>query len=122
MPQGGIDAGETPLEAAWRELEEEVGTRHAQFIHEHPAWLTYDIPATLVPHIWGGQYQGQQQRWFLFQFLGQDADINIQTAHPEFRSWKWTNVEALPDLVVPFKRELYQDLVTIFTPHIHALV
>ena len=116
MPQGGIDQGETPLQGAWRELQEEVGSTKAEFIYEHPDWLFYDVPHDLAPRLWNGQFKGQQQKWFLFQFLGTDADINIQTAHPEFRSWKWAPLHTLPDLVVPFKKDLYATLVAIFDP------
>jgi putative (di)nucleoside polyphosphate hydrolase len=118
MPQGGIDEGETPIEAAQRELMEEIGTNHAQIIAQSPDWLRYDLPEDLVPTVWGGKYRGQEQQWFLFRFLGNDSDININTPHPEFCEWKWANPQDLPNLIVPFKRQLYIDILKVFSPHI----
>lgn len=116
MPQGGIDKGEEPLQAAWRELHEEVGTDRARYIGESRDWLTYDLPVELVPQIWKGRFRGQRQKWFAFRFLGTDRDINIATGHPEFSSWRWVELEELPALIVPFKRKLYDDLVAEFMP------
>ena len=84
MPQGGIDDGEAPLEAALRELEEEIGTRDVELIHSLDEWLTYDLPDDLIGKVWKGKYRGQKQKWFLFRYLGEDQDINIVTRHPEF--------------------------------------
>jgi len=120
MPQGGIDAGETPWQAATRELKEETGTDKAELLHELPEWLTYDLPDSLIPKIWGGRYRGQRQKWFALRFTGTDQDINIATEHPEFSEWKWAKIEQLPDLIVPFKRELYQTLVQEFTKALGA--
>lgn len=114
MPQGGIDAGETPREAAIRELREETGTDKAEIIRESKGWYTYDLPSELVPKIWGGKFRGQQQKWFAMRFTGQDSDINIVTAHPEFSQWQWVEMRRLPDLIVPFKRVLYQAIVDEF--------
>jgi putative (di)nucleoside polyphosphate hydrolase len=114
MPQGGIDEGETPEQAALRELEEETGTTKATIIHQYPHWLSYDLPEDLVPKIWGGRYRGQRQKWFAMRFTGVDSDINIATAHPEFCEWKWVSMQSLPDLIVPFKKTLYQTLVEGF--------
>ena len=114
MPQGGIDEGEDPRQAALRELEEEIGTNKAEIIAESQQWLTYDLPAELVPKLWGGKYRGQKQKWFALRFTGEDGDINIATQHPEFCEWKWVPRETLPDLIVPFKRDLYQQIVTEF--------
>jgi putative (di)nucleoside polyphosphate hydrolase len=114
MPQGGIDAGEEPRTAALRELGEEVGTTKATIIAESRDWLSYDLPDALVPIIWKGQYRGQKQKWFVMRFEGEDADINIATAHPEFSEWKWAPMETLPDVIVPFKRALYAALVAEF--------
>ncbi len=114
MPQGGIDEGEDVQVAALRELEEEIGTNKVKIIAQSRDWLNYDLPADLVPKLWGGKYRGQTQKWFVMRFLGQDSDINIATAHPEFSEWKWVARDSLPDLIVPFKRDLYQQLVLEF--------
>jgi len=116
MPQGGIDAGEDPREAAFRELKEETGIRRklAKIIAETDGWLTYDLPDDLIGKIWGGKYCGQRQKWFAMRFLGTDADVDLQTEHPEFRAWKWAAPALLPDLIVQFKRELYGDVLKAF--------
>ena len=116
MPQGGIDTGETPLVAAKREMLEEIGTDKGEFIAESAGWYTYELPPELIGLIWGGRYRGQEQKWFVVRFTGTDADINIATEHPEFLDWKWAELSHLPDLIVPFKRALYQDIVREFTP------
>lgn len=121
MPQGGIDEGETPREAALRELEEEIGTAKAEIIAESAQWLTYDLPADLVGKVWKGRYRGQKQKWFLLRFLGKDKDIDIQTKHPEFSCWKWVDIEELPKLIVPFKRPIYEALVEEFRPLVRSL-
>lgn len=115
MPQGGIDEGETPLQAALRELEEETGTNKASLLQESRDWMTYDLPDSLVSQIWGGRFRGQRQKWFAMRFTGTDADINIETAHPEFSQWQWVAMERLPDIIVPFKRTLYQAIVDEFS-------
>ncbi len=114
MPQGGIDEGEMPESAAWREMQEETGTRAAVLLAESRIWYRYDLPAELVPQLWKGQYRGQEQKWFAFRFTGTDADIAIAGAHAEFSAWKWTPVATLPQLIVPFKRQLYAELVSEF--------
>jgi putative (di)nucleoside polyphosphate hydrolase len=116
MPQGGIDAGEDPLTAALRELEEEISVTpdKVSLLAESAEWLTYDLPEALVGKVWKGKYRGQRQKWFAFRFEGTDADINLATAHPEFNEWRWSEMQALPDLIVPFKRTLYQQLVAEF--------
>lgn len=116
MPQGGIDEGETPETAAWREMEEEIGTRAATLLAESRSWYRYDLPAELVPRLWQGRYRGQEQKWFAFRFTGADADIAIDGTHPEFSAWKWAPVATLPQLIVPFKRQLYSELVAEFGP------
>ena len=114
MPQGGIDDGEEPLTAAMREMLEEIGTNKADLLAESANWYAYDLPADLVPNMWSGKFRGQRQKWFLFQFTGDDADINIATEHPEFCEWQWAKPADLPDLIVPFKRELYIALLEEF--------
>ena len=114
MPQGGIDEGETPETAAWREMQEETGTRAAVLLAESRGWYRYDLPAELVPRLWKGQYRGQEQKWFAFRFTGTEADIAIDSAHAEFSAWKWAPMAALPQRIVPFKRQLYAELVVEF--------
>ena len=118
MPQGGIDLGETPQEACLREMEEEIGTRKATVLHEIEEWLNYDIPIALAERLWHGQYKGQKQKWMLLRYNGADADINIETAEPEFCEWKWLSPDKLIDLAVPFKRDVYRHVLTAFKPHI----
>jgi putative (di)nucleoside polyphosphate hydrolase len=114
MPQGGIDAGEGPRQAALRELKEEIGTNDAEFLAESAGWLTYEFPAELRGKVWRGRYRGQRQKWFVLRFLGEDADIDLATKHPEFSAWKWVDPQELPRLIVPFKRQLYIELLAEF--------
>lgn len=120
MPQGGIETGESPRAAALRELREEVGTDRAEIVAESAEWMRYDLPPDLAARLWGGRYRGQEQKWFLLRFLGTDADIDIETADPEFRAWRWAPARDLPDLIVPFKRELYLRLIAEFGPRARA--
>jgi putative (di)nucleoside polyphosphate hydrolase len=114
MPQGGIDKHEEPWPAALRELKEEIGTAKAVRLHETD-WLRYELPEGLVGHVWHGKYRGQEQKWFAARFIGVDADIDLEAdRHPEFRAWRWVALGELPDLIVPFKRELYMSVVTAF--------
>ncbi|QKR99644.1 RNA pyrophosphohydrolase [Sphingomonas sp. CL5.1] len=117
MPQGGIDPGEDARAAAIRELGEETGVapRHLDLIAEAPEELTYDLPPELIGKVWKGRYRGQRQRWFLFRFTGTDDDIDIRTAHPEFRAWRWAAPAELPDMIVPFKRALYEQVLAAFS-------
>ena len=114
MPQGGIDPGEAPRETAFRELAEETGITRAEIIAEAPEWLYYDLPDELIGTIWKGRYAGQRQKWFAMRFLGTDADVNIATEHPEFRSWRWSTLDELAGMIVPFKRDLYEAVLAEF--------
>jgi putative (di)nucleoside polyphosphate hydrolase len=114
MPQGGIDEGEEPRQAALRELREEIGTDKAEIIAESAAWLRYDLPGKLMGKAWDKRWRGQRQKWFIMRFTGADADIRLDTVHPEFVAWKWVSVRELPNLVVSFKRQVYVDLLAEF--------
>ena len=118
MPQGGIDDGEDPRTAAFREMKEEIGTDLAEIITETDGWFDYDVPRDTADRLWKGRYRGQTQKWFLMRFTGTDADIDIETEHPEFQSWKWLAADQLPDMIVPFKRDLYHRIVAELAPHI----
>jgi putative (di)nucleoside polyphosphate hydrolase len=120
MPQGGIDKGEEPWATALRELEEETGIAPhlVERIAECPERLRYSLPPELVGVIWKEPWVGQEQDWFLARFLGQDSDVNIATAHPEFRQWQWVEPQRLPDLIVPFKRDLYRRLLREFADYL----
>lgn len=114
MPQGGIDPGETPVAAALRELKEEVGTDQAVPVAESQIWRSYDLPAAIADRMWNGRYRGQTQKWVALRFLGTDADIVLETPHPEFRAWQWVPANRLAELVVPFKRCVYVSVVDEF--------
>jgi putative (di)nucleoside polyphosphate hydrolase len=114
MPQGGIDRGETPRQAALRELKEETGTDKADILAESAAWFRYDLPPELAGRVWGGRWRGQRQKWFAMRFRGDDRDIDLAAAEPEFDAWQWVAPETLPALIVPFKRRLYRDILAEF--------
>jgi putative (di)nucleoside polyphosphate hydrolase len=118
MPQGGIDEGEEPLAAARRELWEETNVTSVNLLAEAPGWFFYDLPAEASKQSWRGKYLGQRQKWFALRFEGDDKEINIDTpaghAHPEFDAWRWEHMDRLPQLVVPFKRDVYEKVVAAF--------
>ncbi len=122
MPQGGIDEGEQPSQAALRELGEETGIRSGRIIAESSNWHAYDLPPQLMGRIWGGKYRGQTQRWFAIRFEGPDSEIDIAPAdHPaEFDAWRWAAIDEVLSLIVPFKREVYERVIAEFRPLIEA--
>lgn len=118
MPQGGIDKGEDAETAALRELTEETGipADKVTIVSMAREELFYDLPPELLGKIWGGKFCGQRQSWFLMRFEGEDSDIDIATQHAEFRAWRWADPDELAQLIVPFKRKLYRDIVEEFGP------
>ena len=122
MPQGGIGPQEDTDQAMLRELQEEIGTRNVEIIVKSKVWYKYDLPPELADRLWNGKFKGQRQIWYALRFRGKDEDININTYHPEFRSWKWVEKEELLELIIPFKRDLYarvlKDLWTYVLKHI----
>lgn len=120
MPQGGIDKGEDPQAAALRELEEETGVSPALVTIEAQTedWIAYDLPHDLVPRIWKGRFRGQKQKWFLMRFHGTDDQVKIEQEHQEFSAWRWLPADQLVDNIVPFKREVYEQVLKAFAPHL----
>jgi putative (di)nucleoside polyphosphate hydrolase len=116
MPQGGIDEGEDPALAARRELAEETGVTSARLIAEAPGWFTYDLPEQLIGKSWGGKYRGQKQKWFAFEFLGEDSEINLKPPghKQEFDQWKWMGMDEALEAVVPFKQAVYTQVIRSF--------
>ncbi len=126
MPQGGIDPGEEPLAAATRELFEETNVRSATLLAEAPEWFAYDLPQAVAGQSWKGKYRGQTQKWFAFRFDGEDSEINV--AQPgggqhkaEFDRWRWEKLDALPALIIPFKRGVYEQVAVTFRPFAHPV-
>ena len=116
MPQGGLDPGEDPEAGAYRELEEETGISRAlvEILDQARGELRYDLPEDLIGKVWKEPWRGQRQTWFLMRFLGEDRDVNIETPEPEFRAWKWAEPAELPAMIVPFKEQLYRDVLLAF--------
>ena len=110
MPQGGVDIGEDPLEAAFRELKEETSIKSVELVQEVNSEITYLLPDSLLGIIWKGKYKGQTQKWFIMRFLGSDNEINLRTKHPEFLDWKWIDIKDLTTKVVDFKLHVYQEI------------
>ena len=112
MPQGGVDFEEPLLLAMKRELLEETSIKNIKVLKEFDQWLEYELPEKLVGKIWKGKYRGQKQKWFVVKFLGNDSEININTKNPEFIEWKWVSIDLLPDLIVLFKKHVYETVLT----------
>lgn len=122
MPQGGIDKGEDPETAAFRELEEETGVPAANvtLLAQTEDWIKYDLPEELIGKIWKGKYRGQKQKWFLMRLESDDDVITIDVDHPEFASWEWADIDDLVDLIVPFKKTVYAEIVAAFRDIVKA--
>ena len=110
MPQGGIDFNETPFEAMIRELAEETSIKNIKVLKEIEKSLEYELPPNLLGKIWKGKFRGQKQKWYIVKFLGNDEEINLKTKHPEFIEWKWINYNFITDVIVDFKKEVYEKL------------
>ena len=114
MPQGGVDKGETAVEAACRELGEEVGTTKALLLRQSRTWVTYDVPEAVQPSHWKGRWRGQAQKWFALAFVGRDQDIDLAAHEEEFDAWRWATAREVLDLIVPFKRAVYEAVLKEF--------
>ncbi|MFN0192139.1 MAG: RNA pyrophosphohydrolase [Aestuariivirga sp.] len=116
MPQGGIDAAEDPAKAALRELQEETSVTSAEIVAESPRWYSYDLPAHLIGKSWKGKYRGQTQKWFAARFLGDDSEVNLNPPghSQEFDQWRWANMDEVAELIIPFKRQVYEQVIRDF--------
>ena len=110
MPQGGVNTGENLIDAMKRELHEETSIQNIKILNEIDGWFEYELPKNLLGRIWRGRYRGQKQKWFVVKFLGNDGEINLQTDKPEFIEWRWLDIENLPNVIVDFKRKVYEQL------------
>lgn len=122
MPQGGIDPGESPFDAARRELREETGIISTSLLMEAPHWYAYDLPDAIAGRAWKGRYRGQRQKWFALRFEGDEAEIDIAAPdghEPEFDAWRWVRIDELPSLIIPFKRGVYEAVVDVFGHLVH---
>ncbi|PTM41011.1 putative (di)nucleoside polyphosphate hydrolase [Bosea sp. 124] len=120
MPQGGIDKGEMPLQAATRELQEETNVTSVALLAESPGWLAYDLPADIGKEAWKGRWRGQAQKWFAFRLIGPDSEIDIETPagghKAEFDAWRWERLDRMPALIIPFKQDVYREVAALFAP------
>jgi len=119
MPQGGVNPDEPLLQAMKRELLEETSLKNIEILKKFDQWLEYELPENLVGKIWKGKYRGQKQKWFVVRFLGSDSEININTKHPEFIEWKWIDMDLLPDLIVHFKKHVYEKVLAELKKYIN---
>jgi len=110
MPQGGVNEGEKLIDAMKRELEEETGIKNIKILKEIDGWSEYELPNYLLGRIWKGKYRGQKQKWFIVRFLGSDSEVNLEKNKPEFIEWQWLDIENLPEVIVDFKRKVYEGL------------
>lgn len=122
MPQGGLDDGEDPGQGALRELREETNITSVQVVATSSEWYYYDFPKDLGEKLWNGQFRGQAQKWFLMAFFGDESEINLQNHCMEFSNWKWIEMQELPNIIVPFKKEIYTKVINEFHPLIKKYI